>query len=102
MKKVELLFDTDGTIRMIYDDGLRKLMARLGKVEIRRASHVEPDHKGKWWADMSPVDGPRFGPYDYREQALIKEVLYLQEKGLPFPQDQAYKARTKRKRGRRG
>ena len=30
---------------------------------IRRASHVEPDEAGRWWADLSPVGGPRLGPF---------------------------------------
>ena len=38
----------------------------LGKLQITRASHVEPDLDGNWWADMGPVGGPVLGPFGTR------------------------------------
>jgi len=30
-------------------------LAALGSLSIRRASHVEPDEQGRWWADLAPA-----------------------------------------------
>ena len=47
---------------------------RLGTArKSRRASHVEPDADGRWWADLSPVAGPRLGPFEVRSAALDAE-----------------------------
>ena len=37
-------------------------LAAFGSIDIRRASHVEPDAAGQWWADLAPVGGSRLGP----------------------------------------
>jgi hypothetical protein len=42
-----------------------------------RASLVEPDEEGRWWADLSPVDGPLLGPFRQRSQALDAEEEWL-------------------------
>ena len=46
----------------------------------RRASHVEPDRDGFWWADMGPVDGPVLGPYGSKSEALGAERAWLLER----------------------
>ena len=33
-----------------------------GKLQFTRASHVEPDAEGYWFAAMGPVGGPALGP----------------------------------------
>jgi len=52
-------------------------LARLGEIVIRRASRVEPDDSGRWWADLSPVGGPALGPFARRSQALAAERDWL-------------------------
>ncbi len=52
-------------------------LRELGKLQITRASHVEPDRNGFWWADMGPVDGPVLGPFKNRTEALQAEREWL-------------------------
>jgi hypothetical protein len=70
-------------IRFIYSDSLKGLMAQ-GQSVTRRASHVEPEGD-KWVADMSPVNGPKLGPFDTRGEALKQEVAWLQAHDIPAP-----------------
>jgi hypothetical protein len=58
--EMELVVDADGGVRCIYDEGLD--LRALGKLTITRASHVEPNSDGNWWADMAPVGGRFWGP----------------------------------------
>ena len=53
-------------------------LREIGKLQITRASHVEPDRDGFWWADMGPVDGPVLGPFKNRTEALGAERGWLQ------------------------
>ena len=53
-------------------------LTALGELSIRRASHVEPDDLGQWWADLAPVKGPLLGPFRRRSQALDAERLWLE------------------------
>ena len=46
-------------VRAIYTEDID--LAVLGSLAITRASHVEPDQQGRWWADLSPVDGGVLG-----------------------------------------
>jgi len=48
-------------------------LRELRRLQITRASHVEPDKDGFWWADMGPVDGPVLGPFKNRTEALGAE-----------------------------
>ena len=73
--EMELIVGADGMARCIYDEALE--MRELGKLQITRASHVEPDRDGFWWADMGPVDGPVLGPYGSRSEALGAERRWL-------------------------
>jgi hypothetical protein len=72
---MELIIGADGGIRCVYGEELNLLA--LGTVQIRRASHVEPDESGRWWVDLSPVAGPKLGPFDHRGQALEAEGQWL-------------------------
>lgn len=69
-------------IRFIYRDDLRSML-NIGSSIIKRVSHVEPDSNGNWVADMSPVNGPKLGPFSSRKEALEREVLWLLENKLP-------------------
>ena len=66
--EIELVVSCDGAVKCIYDEALD--LRELGKLQITRASHVEPDRDGFWWADMGPVDGPVLGPFRNRTEAL--------------------------------
>ena len=73
--EMELVVGVDGMARCIYDEAVE--LREIGKLQITRASHVEPDAEGFWWADMGPVDGPVLGPYGSRSEALgaVREWL---------------------------
>ena len=72
---MELVIGPDGAVRCVYSEELD--LAVLGEVRIQRASHVEPDGSGAWWADLSPVGGLRLGPFAKRSEALAAEVQWL-------------------------
>jgi hypothetical protein len=73
--EMELVVDAGGSIRCIYGEELD--LRALGRLQITRASHVEPDRDGFWWADMGPVDGPVLGPFRSRSEALEAEREWL-------------------------
>ena len=56
---MELIIGNDGDIRCIYAETIA--LRQLGKPDIVRASHVEPDSDGRWVADLAPVNGPKLG-----------------------------------------
>jgi hypothetical protein len=72
---MELLIAPDGRVRAVYSETID--LGALGVVHIRRASHVDPDEDGRWWADLSPVGGPALGPFAHRSQALGAEQDWL-------------------------
>ena len=73
--KMELVVGCDGSVKCIYDEALD--LREIGRLQITRASHVEPDAAGYWWADMGPSGGPVLGPYASRSKALAAEVRWL-------------------------
>ena len=73
--EMELVVDAGGDVRCIYDEALD--LRELGKLQITRASHVEPDAEGYWWADMGPSGGPMLGPFKSRSDALGAEREWL-------------------------
>jgi hypothetical protein len=84
-KIVELVVAPDGTATCIYFEDLD--LANLGEVQIRRASHCEPDEYGCWWADLWPVVGPRLGPFTKRSDSVEAEVQWLRSYWLDGPHD---------------
>ena len=78
-----LLIDPEGEIRCLYGEEVD--LASLGVLSIRRASHVEPDENSAWWVDLSPLNGPRLGPFSRRSQALDAEEGWLQDNWLKSP-----------------
>jgi len=72
---MELVVDAEGTVRCIYGEEL--VLREFGKLQITRASTVEPDRDGYWWADIGPVDGPVLGPFKNRTEALQAEREWL-------------------------
>jgi hypothetical protein len=74
---MHLRIDPKGTVTGLYTEAID--LSVLGPMAIRRASHVEPDEEGQWWADLSPVEGPCLGPFNLRSQALAAEAAWLEE-----------------------
>jgi len=75
-RAMQLIVAPNGVVRCIYSDEID--LAALGSPTISRASHVEPDRYGRWWADLSPVGGPSLGPFRQRSEALAAEHSWLQ------------------------
>jgi len=71
-----MVIDPKGIVRCIYAETID--LHALGQPVINRASFVEPDERGNWWADLSLVDGPLLGPYRQRSEALGEEANWLQ------------------------
>ena len=74
---MQLIFGPQGQVRGVYTEEID--LSALGQLTIRRASHVEPDAQGRWWADLSPVSGPRLGPFGRRSAALAAELAWLED-----------------------
>lgn len=72
---MEIVIRPSGVLVGIYSDSFD--YGTFGKPTIRRASHVEPDESGRWTADLSPVGGPKLGPFDKRNKAIDAEFEYL-------------------------
>ena len=72
--------DTKGDIRGIYRDEFP--WRELGKPMVQRASHVEPDSFGLWWADLELSDGPKIGPFARRIDAIAAEIAWLEKHRL--------------------
>jgi hypothetical protein len=74
---MDLVVSSSGQVHCIYDELID--LSTLGTLAIRRASHVEPDDHGRWWADLKPVDGPILGPFSLRSDALAAERHWLNQ-----------------------
>jgi hypothetical protein len=77
---MQLVVAPSGAVQCIYEETID--LAALGSPAITRASHVEPDQQGRWWADLSPVDGAVFGPFPNRSEALAAEHAWLESTWL--------------------
>ena len=71
-----LSISPQGDIRGIYNDDFPWL--ELGKALVQRASNVEPDHLGLWWADLFLSNGPKIGPFARRSDAIAAEIRWLE------------------------
>ena len=72
---MDIVISRVGEVLCIYDELVD--LSLFGNVSIERASHVEPDDLGQWWADLEPVDGPNLGPFPVRSAALEAEQKWL-------------------------
>ena len=72
---MNLLVLPDGTARCVYGEAID--LHALGEPTVTRGSHVEPDARGRWRADLSPVGGPLLGPFARRSDALAAEARWL-------------------------
>ena len=77
---MELIIESSGNARCVYSDTLP--LVTIGKLRIERASNVEPNDKGEWIADLSPVSGPTLGPFSKRTDAIVAEVQWLRDNWL--------------------
>ena len=77
---MQLVIERNGQVRGIYSEEIA--LDALGPLRIERASHVEPDEKGQWWADLAPVNGPKLGPFTRRSDALEAERKWLESHWL--------------------
>jgi DNA adenine methylase len=80
---MQLLVLTNGDIRCLYEEAID--LGALGRSAITRASHVEPDADGHWWADLAPVGGPVLGSFGRRSEALEAERTWLEQHWLVTP-----------------
>lgn len=74
---MNLYFRPDGTAQCLYGEKIP--LGCLGLLDIKRASHVEPDPEepGNWYADLSPVGGPMMRGFVSRAEALAAEEQWL-------------------------
>ena len=72
---MQLIINPCGSMRCVYAETID--LAQIGRLTISRASHVEPDDAGDWFADLAPVDGPKLGPFAHRSDALEAEAEWL-------------------------
>jgi len=70
---MELVVSPTGEVTTLYTELLD--LAAFGALNIARASQVEPDAEGRWFADI--IDGPTLGPFVRRSEALTAEVEWL-------------------------
>jgi len=78
---MQLIIDARGNARCVYGEMID--LAAIGRLTIRRGSHVEPDDAGHWHVDLAPVGGPQLGPFPHRSEALCAETTWLQQHWLP-------------------
>ena len=77
---MQVVIHPNGTIRCLYDEDID--LSTCGQLSIRRASHVEPNAHGQWFADLNPMDGPILGPFPRRSDALTAESNWIEANGL--------------------
>lgn len=79
MTPQRIFIGAHGDLVAVHSDALAALLAGVGLTHAQRASHVEPTSGPSlaWSADLSPVGGPRLGPFTTRAAALRAERLWL-------------------------
>ena len=70
---MDLCISPNGAVTAIYGEVID--LQTLGHTTITRASHVEPDEQGRWFAQI--VDGPNLGPVAKRSEAVAAEIAWL-------------------------
>lgn len=74
---MNIYFRPDGSAQCLYGESIN--LQELGSLDIKRASHVEPDpaNPGMWYVDLAPVGGPRMDGFKSRAVALFAEEQWL-------------------------
>lgn len=77
---MQLFVRPNGTAQCLYGEEIN--LAALGSLDIKRASHVEPNENqpGEWIADLAPVGGPLMTGFKSRAAALEAEATWLHGK----------------------
>lgn len=77
---MQLFVRPNGTAQCLYNEEIN--LAKIGTLDIKRASHVEPDpeNPGMWYADLAPVGGPMLKGFANRADALEAEANWLNTK----------------------
>ena len=70
---MDLFVALGGAVTAIYGEAIN--LQSLGTTTITRASHVESDETGQWFAQI--IGGPNLGPFAKRSEALAAEVAWL-------------------------
>jgi hypothetical protein len=70
-----IFISPSGDARYVYAEAID--LSALGEMQFVRASRVEPDGGGEWWADLCPIGGPVLGPFTWRSVALSAEIAWL-------------------------
>lgn len=91
MDECLVVIESNGKVRFLYDDSLQDVSKALGKTSTVRASHIDPADDGMWYADLSPVGGPKLGPFITRASAIEAEVSWLEANNIPEPIKQTVK-----------
>lgn len=71
-----IVVKADGSVSCLYGEEID--LSTIGSMSARRASHVEPEGE-EWFADMSPVGGPKLGPFRKRSEALAAEIKWMED-----------------------
>ena len=74
---MNLVIDSRGQVRCIYGESID--LAALGRLNIKRASYVEPDSQGRWFVDLRPSMGSTLGPFTLRSEAVQAELCWLKQ-----------------------
>jgi hypothetical protein len=77
---MDIIITVSGDGRCVYGEDID--LTTLGKLSIRRGSHVESTPDARWTADMSPVGGPILGPFQRWSEAIAAERDWLAEHWL--------------------
>lgn len=72
---MQVIIAPNGVFRTLYSEVFE--LQAFGQPHITRVSHVEPDASGHWYADLSPVKGPKLGPFTRRSDALTAEADWI-------------------------
>ena len=72
---MQIVIHRNGTCRCLYSEAID--LRQLGELNIQRASRVEPDAAGYWFADLAPISGPVLGPFATRSAALAAEEAWI-------------------------
>ncbi len=75
---MDLIIAPGGVVTAIYAEDID--FTALGTPTITRASHVEPDETGQWFAQI--IGGPLLGPFVRRSEALAAEFAWLSKNRL--------------------
>lgn len=76
-----IVINEQGGMRFVWNDDLSGLRT-LGTTSIRRASRVEADENGRFWAILEPVGGPTLGPFDLYGDAVAAEIDWIENNAL--------------------